>query len=163
MPRNLIIIAIMLLVCSPSGASPVDARTAWDSRCEECHGDPDEFAGKYLWIIDGKLQGRHHVEDLRLFLGNHYLPEHLIDPLRDMLTKHASTLARFTDECSECHGTPESFVRKSIVTQGREMIGVMSSTPVDEYLATHRELSEDDAKFFTSLLKRVARIVYPNN
>ncbi|HKJ51612.1 MAG TPA: hypothetical protein VKB27_08910 [Gammaproteobacteria bacterium] len=161
MPRNLVFIA-MLLVCGPSGANPVDARTAWGSRCEECHGDPDKFAAKYLWIIDGKLQGRHHVDDLRLFLGNHYLPDHLIDPLHAMLSKHASTLARFTDECSECHGTPESFVRKSIVTQGREMIGVMSSTVVDKYLEKHRDLSKDDAAFFTRLLRRVANIIYPN-
>ena len=162
MPRNIFIIAILLLACNPSGASPVDARAAWDSRCEECHGDPDKFAAKYLWIIDGQLQGRHHVEDLRLFLGNHSLPDHLIDPLRTMLSEHASTLARFTDECSECHGTPENFVRKSIVTQGRELIGVMTSTAVAEYLETHRELNEEDAKFFTRLLRRVVHIVYPN-
>jgi hypothetical protein len=79
-----------------------------------------------------------------------------------MLSEHASTLARFTDECSECHGTPESFVRKSIVTQGREMIGVMSSAAVGEYLETHRDLSAADAEFFTLLLKRVARIIYSN-
>jgi hypothetical protein len=42
------------------------------------------------------------------------------------------------------------------------MIGVMTSTAVGEYLQTHRELSEDDAKFFTLLLKRVARIIYSN-
>ncbi|HKJ52946.1 MAG TPA: hypothetical protein VKB27_15695 [Gammaproteobacteria bacterium] len=160
MPRNMIIIAVLLLVCNPSGANPVDARTAWDSRCEECHGDAEKFAAKYLWIIDGKLQGRHHVEDLRLFLGNHYLPDHLIEPLHEMLLKHASTLARFTDECSECHGTPESFVRKSIVSQNRELIGVMTSTAVDEYLKTHRELSAADAEFFTRLLKRVEKIIY---
>ena len=162
MPRKMIIIAILLLVCNPSAANPVDARTAWGSRCEECHGDPDKFAAKYLWIIDGQLQGRHHVEDLRLFLGNHYLPDHLIEPLHEMLSEHASTLARFDDECSECHGTPESFVRKSIVTQGREMIGVMSSTAVGKYLVKHRELGKDDAEFFTRLLRRVANIIYPN-
>ncbi|MGD8347722.1 MAG: hypothetical protein PVI79_00730 [Gammaproteobacteria bacterium] len=158
----MIIIAVLLLVCGPSGAAPVDARTAWGSRCEECHGDPDEFAAKYLWIIDGKLQGRHHVDDLRLFLGHHYLPDHLIDPLRKMLSEHASTLDRFDEECSECHGTPENFVRKSIVTQGRDLIGVMSSTEVDKYLETHRELSEEDAEFFTRLLRRVANIIYSN-
>jgi hypothetical protein len=157
-----LIAAVLLLVCRPTGAGPVDARSAWDNRCEECHGDPDKFAAKYLWIIDGQLQGRHHVDDLRLFLGNHYLPDHLIDTLHAMLSEHASTLARFTDECSECHGTPEDFVRKSIVTQGRDMIGVMSSTAVAEYLESHRELSAADAEFFTLLLKRVARIIYSN-
>lgn len=157
------LLAAALLAVSIDAAESGDvARAAWDNRCEECHGDPDKFAAKYLWIIEGQLQGRHHVEDLRLFLGNHYLPDHLIDTLHAMLSKHASTLARFTDECSECHGTPESFVRKSIVTQGREMIGVMSSTAVSEYLETHRDLSEADAEFFTLLLKRVARIIYSN-
>lgn len=64
--------------------------------------------------------------------------------------------------CEECHGAPESFVRKSIVTQERELIGVMTSTPVGEYLETHRELNDADAEFFTRLLRRVATITYSN-
>lgn len=159
--QSLIAAALLLVFIEPADSASV-ALSAWDNRCEECHGDPDKFAAKYLWIIEGQLQGRHHVEDLRLFLHNHYLPDHLIDALHAMLSERASTLARFTDECSDCHGTPEVFVRKSIVTQGREMIGVMSSTAVGEYLATHRELSEADAEFFTRLLKRVANIIYSN-
>ena len=153
-------LTVLLLAMLPAGETTAAARAAWDNRCEECHGDPDEFAGKYLWIIEGQLQGRHHVEDLRLFLSNHYSPEHLLEPTLEMLSEKASTLKRFGDECSECHGSAESFVRKSIVTQGRELLGVMSSTAVGEYLQTHRELSKDDAEFFTRLLQRVARIIY---
>jgi cytochrome c5 len=159
--RSLIAAALLLSTAAPAHSASV-ARAAWDNRCEECHGDPDKFAAKYLWIIEGQLQGRHHVDDLRLFLGNHYVPEHLLDPMHAMMSKQASTLTRFDSECGECHGTPESFVRKSIVTQDREMIGVMTSTAVEEYLASHRELSEADAEFFTRLLKRVERIIYSN-
>ena len=150
---------LMLAVLLPGDGLAV-ARDAWDNRCEECHGDPDKFAAKYLWIIEGKLQGRHHVDDLRLFLSNHYSPEHLLEPTLEMLSEKASTLARFTEECSECHGTPESFVRKSLVTQGRDLTGVMSSTAVDEYLKSHQQLSAEDAEFFTRLLQRVTKIVY---
>ena len=157
--QSLLAAALLAVSIEPADSADV-ARAAWDNRCEECHGDPDKFSAKYLWIIEGQLQGRHHVDDLRLFVGNHYAPEHLLDGMLEMLSERASTLARFTDECSECHGTPEDFVRKSIVTQGRDMIGVMTSTAVGEYLESHRDLSEDDAEFFTLLLKRVEKIIY---
>ncbi len=157
MLRPLIIIGILLLAAKPAPAAPVKASAAWESRCEECHGEADKFAHKYLWAIDGQLQGRHHVYDLRLFLGNHYLPEHLIDKLSAMLMKHANTPQRFTDECSDCHGKVEDFVKKSVAFKWRKVRGLKTGTAVSEFLPGHEGLQEEDADFFTHLLERFVK------
>jgi len=150
----MIIAGILLLVANPAPADPVKASAAWNSRCEECHGEADKFAHKYLWAIDGKLQGRHHVYDLRLFLGNHFLPDHLIDKLSAMLMKYANTPQRFTDECSGCHGKVEDFASKSVAFKWGKVRGVKSGTAVSEFLPGHEGLNAEDADFFARLLER---------
>lgn len=154
MLRHTIIAAILLLTCGTVSADPVKASAAWNSRCEECHGEADKFAHKYLWAIDGKLQGRHHVHDLRLFLGHHFLPDHLIDKLSAMLMKHANTPQRFADECSGCHGKVEDFVKKSVAFKWGKVRGLKSGTAVGEFLPGHEGLKKEDAEFFASLLER---------
>ncbi len=156
MLRQMIIAGILLLASSPGGASPVDARAAWNSRCEECHGDADEFAHKYLWAIAGKLQGRHHVHDLRLFMSNHYIPEHMLDIMQAMLKEGANTPQRFADECAGCHGEVEAFVRKSVAVLWGKVRGVESGIAVSEFLSTHQGLQAEDAEFFARLLERFA-------
>ena len=139
----------------PAGAGARDAYASWDNRCEECHGDADEFSRTFLWAIDGELQGQHHVDNLRLFMGNHYIPEHEFDAIYDMLLAQANTMARFASECGSCHPGAEAFVRKSIATGVEGMIGVESGIVVSEFLQTHRDLPEDDVVFFTRLITRV--------
>lgn len=160
MRRQLTIIGILLLACGPSAAAPVKADAAWDTRCEECHGAADAFARKYLWAIDGKLQGRHHVHDLPLFLSKHYVPDHLLEKMQTLLMKSASTPQRFADECSSCHGAVEVFVGESIVVQWRKVRGRESGIAVSEFLPTHQDLQADDADFFTRLLERFAKQVH---
>jgi len=156
MRRQLTIIGILLLACGPSTAAPVEAGAAWNTRCEECHGKADEFARKYLWAIGGRLQGRHHVLDLPLFLGNHYVPDHLLEKMQRMLMKVANTPQRFADDCSRCHGEVDAFVRQSIVIQWNKVRGTESGIAVSEFLPSHQGLQADDADFFTRLLERFA-------
>ena len=143
-----------ILPCS-SGA--VDPETVWQSRCDQCHGDAAEFAGKYLWQIGGQLQGRHHVADLRKFLGNHYAPEHLLDMLEDMLARHANSATRFAQECGSCHGDVEAFANDSIEFRWRKVRGVKSGEALEDYLPAHQGLSAEDADFFARLLDRFVR------
>jgi hypothetical protein len=78
-------ITVILLALIPIESGARDALAIWDSRCEECHGDPAEFAGKYLWDIGGQLQGQHHIDNLDLFMRNHYTPDHEIETINEML------------------------------------------------------------------------------
>ncbi|MDH3386460.1 MAG: hypothetical protein OEN02_01035 [Gammaproteobacteria bacterium] len=154
------ILIATLLFLQPGVAEAMDANALWGNRCEQCHGEAGEFSGKYLWVIDDKLQGQHHVENLRLFLRNHYIPGHGIEALYDLLRAQANTPARFGNECSGCHESATTFVRKSIFTRAGELTGAASGVPVETFLATHRDLTKEDVEFFTKLLLRMSIVVY---
>jgi len=153
-------LGILLIFFIQPGAGARDALAEWDNRCEECHGEADEFARKFLWAIDDQLQGQHHINDLRLFMRNHYIPKHKIDEIYNMLLARANSPARFKTECSSCHSSAEAFIRESIVVKAGELKGLESGISVREFLATHRGLQQTDVEFFTRLLTRVLNDIY---
>ncbi len=148
-------LAILLMFFIQPGADAREIRAEWDNRCEECHGEADEFARKFLWAIDGQLQGQHHIDDLSLYMRNHYIPKHLFDEIYNMLLEQANTPARFKSECSSCHNSAKEFIRKSIFIKAGELTGVESGIPVREFLKTHQGLQQTGVDFFTKLLARV--------
>jgi hypothetical protein len=148
-------LGILLMLCVQSEAGAREIGAEWDNRCEECHGDADEFARKFLWAVDGQLQGQHHIDNLRLFMRNHYLPKHKIDAFYDMLLAQANDPARFESECSSCHNSAEEFVRRSIVIKASELTGLESGISVRDFLQTHRGLRQVDVEFYTRLITRV--------
>jgi hypothetical protein len=156
MPISRVCIAILLLALIPIAASSRDAPAIWDSRCEECHGDSVIFAGKYLWDIEGQLQGRHHIDNLKLFMGNHYIPDHEIDAIRNMLLDQANSSVRFNAECTSCHGGAREFVEKSIWVGGSRVTGLETGREVDDFLPTHQELQPEDVDFYKKLFARIA-------
>lgn len=156
MLHPILVTAALLLALQPTATPAVEARAIWDSRCEHCHGDPAEFSGKYLWNVGGQLQGRHHIQNLHLFLGNHYIPDHMVAPIRDMLLVDANSPARFATECGECHGGVETFVDKSLWVRGSGITGMETGMELDEFLPTHRNLQAEDVDFYLRLLARVA-------
>ncbi|MDH3447722.1 MAG: hypothetical protein OEO18_06220 [Gammaproteobacteria bacterium] len=149
-----------LLFLQPDAAEAMDANALWDNRCEQCHGEAAEFSGKYLWVFGDRLQGQHHVKNLRLFLRNHYIPDHGIEAIYDLLRAQANTSARFDNDCGGCHDSAETFVRKSIFTRAGKLTGAASGLPVDEFLATHQNLPKEDVEFYSKLLERVSLEVY---
>lgn len=153
-------LTILLMFFILPGADAREIRAEWDSRCEECHGESDEFARKYLWAIDDQLQGQHHIDDLRLFMRNHYIPKHLIDEMYTMLMAQANSPARFESECSSCHNSAEEFIRKAIFIKAGELTGVVSGIMVREFLKTHQDLEPTDVEFFTIMLSRVLKDIY---
>ena len=149
-------LALLLLLLIPLEAGSRDALAIWDSRCEECHSEAAPFAGKYLWDINGQLQGRHHIEDLDRFLNNHYIPPHEIEPITEMLLSHANSAQRYFDECSECHGDPAEFVDNSLWVTRTDVTGMNTGREVGEFLPEHRQLEAEDAIFFRNLFARIA-------
>jgi hypothetical protein len=149
-------IAILLLMLIPIEAGSRDGLAIWDSRCEECHGDPAVFASKYLWDIDGQLQGQHHITNLNLFMGNHYIPDHEIDTIRIMLLSQANSAVRFKTECSGCHGDVKEFIEKSLWVRRGGITGMESGMDLSDFLPTHRELQPEDVTFYRKLFFRIA-------
>jgi hypothetical protein len=138
-----------------TNALAVDLHKLWDSRCSECHGHSGEFARKYLTVEDGQVIGQHPTRRVRLFLENHYPPGGQVEAIYLMLKAQTETGPRFKDECGRCHKTAAEFVRGSIVVRNDQLYGVDSNEPVADFLLGHRELSAEDADFFSSLLARV--------
>ncbi len=149
-------ISVLLLALIPIEAGSRDALAAWDSRCEECHGDPGEFAGKYLWDIEGQLQGQHHIDNLDLFMRNHYTPDHEIEIINNMLLARANSPVRFETECENCHGDVREFVEKSIWVRGNGITGMKTGVDIDEFLPTHQDMQPEDIVFYRKLFARIA-------
>jgi len=145
----------VLLLVLQTGAAARAPEASWDNRCEECHGDYAEFSGKYLWVFDGQLQGRHHIDDLHLFLQNHYIPAHQVDAISKMLAAKANSPLRFASECGECHGEAEEFVAKSIWVRGEEITAMGVGMEAKEFLQTHQNLKPEDVEFYLKLFVRI--------
>ncbi len=128
---------------------------SWDNLCEECHGEHAEFSGKYMWVIDGRLEGQHHKGDLPLFFQDHYIPDHEIEAMSEMLASHANSPIRFADECGSCHGELEPFLEKSIWVRGEQMTAMGVGMEVEEFLQDHQQLTEEDIAFYLKLFTRM--------
>ena len=152
---NLVTLLLLALVTFNAGAAR-DGAAIWASRCDECHGGSAGFAAKYLWNMNGQLQGQHHSDTMGLFMKNHYIPDHEIAPILAMLLQQANNPARFAAECSECHGAVETFVEKSLWVGKGSISGTGTGSDLGEFLPTHRNLSQDDADYFQKLFYRVA-------
>ena len=149
-------LGLTLLLLAASGASARSPEKSWDNRCEQCHGDYAEFSRKYLWLVNGQLQGQHHIDNLQLFLEKHYIPSHEVDAVRDLLASEANSASRFSDECGECHGEPEAFVEKSIWVRGEEITAMGVGKEAGEFMQTHQYLKPEDVEFYLKLFNRIA-------
>ena len=145
----------------PAGTanSGTDLHRLWDDRCVECHGHSGEFSREFLSVSEGELQGRHHVDDLQLFLHNHYLAGRLVDEVYNMLLAQVNSTARFKHECSSCHQNAADFVREKMIFDETILKIKKTGESVQDFLRQHRRLSSEDVVFYTELLTRVAREV----
>jgi hypothetical protein len=156
MPILRVSIAFVLLALIPLQAGARDGFAIWDSRCEECHDDPVVFAQKYLWDIDGQLQGQHHIDNLSLFMKNHYIPKHEIEAVNTMLLSQANSPLRFKTECSSCHGEVKDFIENSLWVSRGGITGMQTGMDIGEFLPTHQELQPEGVSFYQKLFARIA-------
>lgn len=153
-PRNLIAVVALLLL-SPNSDAERDAQSIWGSRCQQCHGNVAEFAQQRLWNIDGQLHGKRHAEELQQFLRRHYLPATEARGIRELLLSFAKSTARFDQECGSCHGDAAEFVENSLWVRRDSISSLATGKDIAGFLATHRNLSTDDARYFFDLLLHV--------
>jgi len=154
-----IMLIISLLLIPVVTAFATDLHKFWDDRCFSCHGHAGEFSRKFLRVSGSELQGRHHVQDLRLFLKNHFLAGHDVEPIYNMLLAQASILPRFKNECSSCHEKAAKFVRESFILHDGSLYSRKLKIPVRDFLSSHRNLQPEDIDFFMEQLNRIANEV----
>jgi len=150
-----------IIAASPASAAmdTFDLHWFWDQRCEDCHGHAAPFARKFLTVENGKLAGRHHGDDLMLFLRNHGVPEPQVKPIYDMLLAQAGVDPRFKDKCGGCHETAAELVRETVVVRDGVLQGRDNGRPVADFLKRHGKLKSDEIPFFVDLLTRIEREV----
>lgn len=152
------IMLIMTLLLMPVVAAlATDLHQLWDDRCATCHGHSGKFSREFLSVSNAELQGKHHVHDLRLFLNNHYLAGHDVEPIYNMLLAQASTTPRFKNECRSCHDRAAKFVRASLVLRDDVLYSRKLKIPVRDFLTGHKYLQKKDVDFFMALLNRIVR------
>lgn len=155
--RLLSILAIVLTTTGAGTAAEVDLHAYWDGRCASCHGHAADFARRFLKVTNGKLRGRHHVDDLDTFLANHHLSRDLVVPVTEMLAAQVTTEPRFRNECGRCHPSAADLARKSLSLRGGVLVGRAGSKPTTEFLAGHAGIKPEDVPFFVDVLTRVVK------
>ena len=156
-----ILIGCILLLCSFSNISlgateQVDLHALWDDRCAECHGHSADFARRFLHISDGRLQGRHHVDNLQLFISRHYSTPAQAAAIYAMLQAQVATPPLFRQHCSRCHDSAASLVRSTAILRDGVLLSRRSGQPMHQFLSSHRKLSVQEIDFYDRLLTRVA-------
>jgi hypothetical protein len=139
------LVAVLLFLYKASAAGN-DLHWLWDNQCAECHGHSGDFARKFLKADGGQLEGRHHTEDLRGYMRNHYASEIEVDAIYEMLLAQTQTEPRFKQE--------------TIVLQKGVPLSRKSGQDIRRFMDQHRGLQKEDAEFFTALLYRIAREVF---
>lgn len=149
---------LFALLAGPAAAAGEPARDLhayWHDRCLPCHAEAGAFARSTLAVVDGKLVGRHHRDDLGRFLRQHYLSDDLVAPVMAMLAAQAAAAPRFKDQCSGCHGSAAEFARKSLRIEQGVLRGRSSGKPVADTLAQHGGLAPADVPAMVKTLQRV--------
>lgn len=150
---------ILALSMSATAALALDLHDYWDRRCAECHGHAGPFARQFLSARDGKLQGRHHVNDLAVFLRNHYLAADLVEPMSAMLLAQVTIEPRFRSECGRCHQNAATLVREVLTLRDGVLVSRATGRPAAAFLSSHARIKPEDVPFFVDVLTRVTREV----
>jgi hypothetical protein len=152
-------LAIALTAIPGPSAHGLDLHDYWDKNCANCHGHAAAFARQFLAVKNGKLLGRHHVDNLEVFLLNHYLRRDLIEPVSQMLKAQVSTEPRFRKECGGCHENAATLARQSLTLHDGVLVSRSSGRPTAEFLSGHARIKQTDISFFVEVLMRVVKEV----
>jgi hypothetical protein len=156
MMKLVLVLAVTLGTYSLSAApDAVDLHAYWDQRCQGCHGHAGDFARRFLAVEDGQLIGAHHRQDLDRFLRQHYLADHLVEPVVAMLMAQVTAPPLFTQRCAGCHGSAADFARTRLTLKNGVLVGTRSGRPVLETLNTHGKLTAQEVSLVTENLQRV--------
>lgn len=140
-------------------ANTLDLHDYWDRNCASCHGHAAAFARQFLAVKDGKLLGRHHVDNLEVFLANHYIRRDLVKPVSEMLAAQVSTEPRFRKECGRCHENAAALARQSLTFRDGVLVSRADGRPTAEFLSGHARIKSADIPFFVEVLTRVTKEV----
>jgi hypothetical protein len=151
----------LLAAPAPCAAEAPDLHAYWDQRCQPCHGHAGDFARRTLHVVDGRLVGRHHTDDIESFLRQHYLADVYVAPVTAMLMAQVATPPVFEAHCRGCHGNAAAFARESLALRDGVLVGRAGGRPVSEFLRRHGGLPPENVAPLVATLTRVLGEVTP--
>lgn len=154
-----IMILLTLGLLSVGTATARDLHAYWDDRCAGCHGHAADFSRQFLTVENGALKGRHHRNDLALFLANHYIDDALIEPVMAMLAAQKQAMPRFKAQCQRCHATAADLARESLAVRDGELVSRTTGQPMRDYLKGHGRIKAADQPAYLDFLARITREV----
>jgi hypothetical protein len=160
--RSMLVVTLAMAIAMAARVQTsiaLDLHEYWDKNCGNCHGHAAAFARRFLTVKDGKLRGRHHVDNLETFLANHYLPRDLLTPVTKMLAAQVSSQPRFRNECGRCHANAAALARETLAFRDGVLVSRTSGRPTAEFLAGHARIKSADVPFYVDVLTRVAKEV----
>jgi hypothetical protein len=104
--------------------------------------------------------GRHHTDNLRLFLGQHEMSDAIADKIYAMLLAQTSTPPVYQEKCRSCHQNAADLVRSSLVIEGGTVTGRESGRSLANFLPNHARLTSEDLSVLVETLTRVYREVH---
>ncbi len=147
--------AALLASASMGNAQGFDLHAFWDSRCQDCHGHAGAFARQTLTVVDGRLQGRHHRENLKQFLAQHEMgPEH-VEGIYAMLLAQVVNQPIYQQKCAGCHKSAAEFARASLVMKDGVAVGKSNGQPIAQFLQRHGRLTAQEQPVVIDALTRV--------
>ncbi len=151
---------MLLSLLLPVAVHGDDLHAFWDDRCVGCHGHAGDFARDFFSELDGELIGPHRQGDeLRTFLGHHYAPDEMVEPLYAMLLAQARTPPVYQIHCAGCHGPAAALVRDSVELRDGVLHGRATQRPLAEFLQRHGGLDDAEREVVLASLTRLAREV----
>lgn len=154
--RRLLALLGLVFPLALAEADGIDLHAYWDSRCAACHGDAGDFARRTLTVVDGRLQGRHHRDDLERFLRQHHTADALVPPVLAMLRAQRETPPLYREHCLRCHGRASDFVRGELAWQDGQLVSRAGMRPVAPLLQRHGALAADERVPLLRSLERIA-------
>jgi hypothetical protein len=158
--RAIVVAGLAAWLWAAPPAVALDLHHFWDQRCGGCHGHAGEFARRYLKVDAGKLIGRHHTDNLRLFLGQHEMSGAIADEICAMLLAQASTPPVYQEKCRSCHQNAADLVCSSLVIEGGAVAGRESGRSLANFLPNHTRLTSEELSVLVETLTRVYREVH---
>lgn len=149
----------LFILASNPVARGMDLHAYWDQRCKECHGHSADFARTFLAVDGGRLVGRHHREDMRLFLSQHQSGGAEAERMYEMLLAQVSTRPIYREKCAGCHEPASELVRRSLTVENGVLITRSRRVPLTLFLTRHGGLTAAEAKTVVEALERIHREV----
>lgn len=134
-----------------------DPHRIYEEKCARCHeAHAGDFVHNNLDLQDGLVVGRKSGVEISAFLerGHGRLNPAELQVLADHLASIRLTGQIYHDKCLVCHDRAVELARARLIFKAGELSGRYSGRKVEEFLAFHGRLDEEERSIVLRMLER---------